>query len=862
MILERQEKILLDKAVNEAVKNGEGSTIFITGEPGIGKTTFVNDYFENCSSGKENNILTGSGYCLDMDGVSKSYLPWKELLIDLDSGITAKSTSEDRKNIKKILKTVFDEAGADWIKAIPQIGEISAALYKSVIILNKKKTIDVDTGELVDFKLKDRIGKVLNECSGDWLSLIPVVGNVASAVFKTSKALTRKGDKISLKNQEDFFIQVMNKFRKIAVKNILLIYIDDLQWADISSLNLFYYLSKNLHDSSYPLILVGSYRPQDVAEGRLNPVTNTYERHPLEEKLNNLKRYNACSEISMGRFSEIETGKLIESIYPLNKFDDNFVNKIHLLTSGNALFLTELLKDMAEKGDITAGDGVFRNRENISFSEFPRSIEGVVNERYGRVPDETKEYLRIASVLGFTFPAEIIKDVLQENIIKVYGHIELLKNKFGILKISGGQLDKFTKVYEFTHNLFRSYIYNSIDPEFRLEYHKLIYLEYLKYYNDDAEENAPPFYSYHFGIGNKIIDENFNVIIKPENMNGKHTKNISVFLKFMFQLGKYYESSYSYDESLQNYELIIQLSELLNNDDVVSQYLIKKADILKLQGKWVECRESLVKSIEIADKNGNMEILAKAKNSIARLYELKGDYVNAEKFADESLNIYEKINHKQGIAEAYGNLSVIKMKISKLEEALDCANRQLNMSSELNDKKGIAFAAGNLAGISAESNDYESALKHYQTQLEIYTELRDKSGIAYATGNIGIVYFNKGDMETAMQYYSKQLKICNEIKDKRGSARTIGNIGVIYLNNGETTKAKSNFEQQVKLCRELGDKRGLTYAVINSGILYSEMGDNQKAVSAFNESLLLSEEISDKRAAEISRQYIRELTKQ
>ncbi|KAA3604002.1 MAG: ATP-binding protein, partial [Calditrichaeota bacterium] len=267
MFIPRHETEVLQEKLNQVIENGIGSTILISGEPGIGKTTLIKNFMDNCDKASEKNVLTAIGSCLDMDGVSRGFLPWREVLIELDADKAAGKDEEKKSNFKKIVKTVFDEAGSQWLEAIPVIGDISSAIFETAKTISKDELIDTETGDSKKLALKDRLKNVAKECTGEWLNVIPVVGNLSAAIYKTTNAIQKSKQVTYSQNQQDFFIRVMSRFRELCENNPVVIYIDDLQWADISSMNLFFYLAKNLKDSPYPMVLIGSFRPQDVKDG-------------------------------------------------------------------------------------------------------------------------------------------------------------------------------------------------------------------------------------------------------------------------------------------------------------------------------------------------------------------------------------------------------------------------------------------------------------------------------------------------------------------------------------------------------------------------------------------------------------------
>ncbi|MBS1252652.1 MAG: hypothetical protein MAG451_01693 [Anaerolineales bacterium] len=81
--------------------------------------------------------------------------------------------------------------------------------------------------------------------------------------------------------------------------------VDDLQWADASSISLLFHLARRIGESS--ILIVGAYRPADVALGRSG------ERHPLEGVVNEFKRYYGDIRVHLGQAAVVEGRRFVDA---------------------------------------------------------------------------------------------------------------------------------------------------------------------------------------------------------------------------------------------------------------------------------------------------------------------------------------------------------------------------------------------------------------------------------------------------------------------------------------------------------------------------------------------------------------------
>ena len=146
----------------------------------------------------------------------------------------------------------------------------------------------------------------------------------------------------------------------------LILVLDDLQWADSGSLNLLFHLARQLTDSR--ILLLGTYRPDDVALGRDG------ERHPLELILNELKRYHGDIVLDLSHADSNErrafTNELIDS--EPNHLDAAFREQLFTHTDGHPLFTVELLRNLQERGNLVKDkDGCWIQGSTLDWDTLP-----------------------------------------------------------------------------------------------------------------------------------------------------------------------------------------------------------------------------------------------------------------------------------------------------------------------------------------------------------------------------------------------------------------------------------------------------------------------------------------------------------
>ena len=835
MFIDRPETDTLQKKLDQTVTDGMGTTLLVTGEPGIGKSTLVEQFLKACDRDYNVNVLTATGRCLDMDGVSRGYLPWKEVLIELDADKAAGKDLEKRRDFKKIVKTIFDETGSDWMANIPQVGEICAAVRDTAQSIKNTERLDVAHGETIDLNLKERLQKVANDCAGSWLGAIPVVGNLAEAIYETAQTIRKKGQDIWLEDQEHFFILIMSRLRELSRVNPVVVFLDDLQWADIHSLSLFFFLSKNLKDKPYPLLLIGAYRPHDIEMGRLNPVTGEMERHPLPEKINNLQRYNAVETLDIGFFSHDQTTAYVTSRFPQNNFPAKFFRQLEDLTQGNPLFVQESINNLLELGSIVEREDIYMLIDDIDYAQIPRTIEGVITERYQRLNIELQEILKISAVQGEDFSLEIVAELIQTNLLKLHNQMDLLLNRHQLVRKAEIVRGKLTRIYQFVHNLVQKYIYFQMDISYRRDVHKLIAESLKGMLTEEQLSELAEQYSYHLGVGHQIIDENRCIILDKAHFESANFTEYAHGLESLIQ--KYKDREYNREDLKKYQDHLIELymgsakhHKEFGDRSIQLSHLNKAGKILIDQGKYDTALVCYRSSQADAEELNEYEPVINALDGIARAYNGKAEYDQFMETNQEILKLARDADDQRRMSLSYSAIGMAYAQKGELNKSIEYFQKALTIDQESEFLDGIAVGYNNISMVLRKQGNVDKAINYVHKALEIAKEKGDKPNLALRYNNLAILYYDKQKYEDASNTFKKALSIVSELGDKTKVGQISSNIGMMYMRKKDFDGAIKFFEEAIDLAIELDDQIRLAHFSYNLSQAHKQLNEYELAL--------------------------------
>ncbi|HEX2089924.1 MAG TPA: BTAD domain-containing putative transcriptional regulator [Actinomycetota bacterium] len=165
--------------------------------------------------------------------------------------------------------------------------------------------------------------------------------------------------------------------------------VDDLQWADIPSLQLLELLSARI--SAAPFLLVGLYRDSEITDS-----------HPLLGTLDTLARAGV-THVALTGLPEEEVGEMITQ-RTHQRPHSSIVANIRDRTGGNPFFIMEVLR-------LISSEGGFGPDQRSIPTVIPLGVSSVVRRRLSRLPEAAIPILTVPAVHGRVFEFEVIANV-------------------------------------------------------------------------------------------------------------------------------------------------------------------------------------------------------------------------------------------------------------------------------------------------------------------------------------------------------------------------------------------------------------------------------------------------------------------
>jgi predicted ATPase/GAF domain-containing protein/tRNA A-37 threonylcarbamoyl transferase component Bud32 len=205
------------------------------------------------------------------------------------------------------------------------------------------------------------------------------------------------------------FNQVFKQFVGVFARkeHPLVIFLDDLQWADSASLKLIELLMTD-SDNKY-LLLIGAYRDNEVNAA-----------HPLMQTIEKIQQAGAIvnniilKPLNLNHVSEL-VGDTLNEKNPIPELTELLFNK----TQGNPFFLTQLLKTLYQEDllvyDSQLGNWQWNIEEIQAIGITDCNIVELIARNIRKLPAEVQSALKLAACIGSQFNLKVLATVSQRH---------------------------------------------------------------------------------------------------------------------------------------------------------------------------------------------------------------------------------------------------------------------------------------------------------------------------------------------------------------------------------------------------------------------------------------------------------------
>ncbi|MFA7325777.1 MAG: BREX system ATP-binding domain-containing protein [Candidatus Kapaibacterium sp.] len=318
------------------------------------------------------------------------------------------------------------------------------------------------------------------------LASLPITGEIFYAVKEISKDWKDYKKESSKEKTDDKLSAIdefYNAFCSFAYKSPLVLIIDDMQWADASSIEMI----RRFANGDQPILFIFSYRRSDFSDPSI-PL------FPLIVTENN--------DIKRIRLKNLDS-KEIEIYFRANlsnyKENEEFVSWVMEKSFGNPGILNEYLHyfekhpPFNESGELTI---------NLNDVHMPVTASAALAENINDLSDSDKNLLAICSAEGREFSAYMMSKLLNTDVVDVIQRMRTISQKSSVVRSLGANIRYGVKttIYQFTQAFYYEYFHSGLEYEEKIALHGIVSKELKELYDyadEDEKEQIAPYLAAH-----------------------------------------------------------------------------------------------------------------------------------------------------------------------------------------------------------------------------------------------------------------------------------------------------------------------------------------------------------------------------
>lgn len=313
------------------------------------------------------------------------------------------------------------------------------------------------------------------------------------------------------------FLLLFQNFVKVFARedHPFVIFLDDLQWSDVPTLNLIHRLVTTQELSH--LLIIGTFRDNEVDA-----------THPLNLTLSDIEGKRFIERLSLHPLTEEATNQLTKDTL---LHEENQTRELsHLIyekTGGNPFFTIELLKNLQER------EIIFFNIQKRNWDWDSQAVRGIAYSdnvvdilvaNQNRLSESTQHVLQLAACIGTTFDLRTLSIIEESTMEKTGAELyEALKanmvkpqnDSYKYVGLEGAEENEMASslsqdinpVYKFQHDRIQQAAYSRIQPEKRKALHLSIGKLILSHSDEEEIEEVLVNVVDHINKGRNLVDD-------------------------------------------------------------------------------------------------------------------------------------------------------------------------------------------------------------------------------------------------------------------------------------------------------------------------------------------------------------------
>jgi tetratricopeptide (TPR) repeat protein len=371
-----------------------------------------------------------------------------------------------------------------------------------------------------------------------------------------------------------------------------------------------------------------------------------------------------------------------------NRLGVPFREMLYRQTRGQPLFTIELLRGMQERGDLVQDQGgQLVEGPALDWETLPARVEAVIAERIGRLAQPLRAAMRVASVEGEVFTAEVVARVLGIDERKLVQRLSReLDRRHRLVRVQAIKRLGSRRVsrYRFRHYLCQKYLYDNLDEVERVYLHEDVGDVLEELYDDQPQEIATiaPQLARHFQEA-RIAEKAIHYL----HLAGEKAVQLSAYQEARVHLTSAMTLLMTLPDSPERAEQELALHTALG--------------LAWIGYPGSERENACTRALELCRQTGNTSQLCRVLGDLSIIHYVRAEHQKARELAEEALSLAQDTEDPLLVALGHWYLGFVLFFLGEYTTAQSHFELMIAFYEPQQHHQPFVFLRGVDAGVSA-----------------------------------------------------------------------------------------------------------------------------------------------------------------
>jgi Nif-specific regulatory protein len=633
----------------------------------------------------------------------------------------------------------------------------------------------------------------------------------------------------------------------------LIIVIEDLQWADPSTADLFSFLIGEAKQNK--LLVIGTLTLENSSEASLEG--NTAGMLFWEQRA----KEGGFPIIRIDALSEPLVREHIQSLLGETRVDEEFVRWMLWESAGSPLNIRRITDYLITHNHLQWIDGGWRvDMERLRNLRIPSGAASILLEKVDALAPRQRAVLEAAAACGEVSELDLLTEISDLPPEETFQAIREL--------VALGLLDESAdgKTITFPQIHLRDSVYNTMSDRRRTELHLRVGNALEPRLLAGSSQLVGQI-AYHFARANET-EKGIRYAIEAGDIatrtiaHAEATEFYRTALELMDlaaydearkaevreKLADAYYRSDDYRSAMQAFQFLLKSIQSRTRDEAsadVARVMKKIGKVLTKRGEQDAAQSYFQGAQAIYEKLGATVEVAELLNRIAWLHKERDDYETAREVAEHAWKLLEPTEPTVVHGYVKNMLGVIEYACGNWQRSKEILLDGVAIAEKVGSDQLKKVAGTNLGNTLWKLGDWESALRWFKANLELSEAEGDLWDLITAYNNVGVVEFSRGNFHAAIDYFEKSVRIDEKIGALEYEALARENLGEALEYVGRWPEALSHYHRCISLEGFDESRASRTSVYVPLARLTNKKGDIARALEYGQKALLAAERARD-----------------